>query len=543
MDALLAELTRDPRRRGRRLGWLAVAALSVFALGASGLVLARRSRSLCAAGPERLAGVWEGPDRASAGARRGLVRAAILSSGAVVESTRTWERVAALLDRHAGKWLDAYRDACEATHVRGDQSNEVLDLRMSCLDDDLDSTRALTQLLSSGDRAVIDHAVEAAGALGDLSRCGAAEQVRSGVRPPRDPLVRKNVEEARRRLKEGGALRQSGQMERAVAIADAVLARPEAATYCPLQAEALLLKGMAVVDAQRADGVNLVERSVETAERCGHDRVVAMGLSTLVYQHRVDDWPAAEREARLTAAVLARMGGDAVIEGWLANNLGVLWFEEGKQEDARRETERAIALKERTFGSDNLDVAISSSNLAWMLAKMGRFAEASAAIEKALSVERRWVQEDTLLFANVLLNDGDVLLGQGRLAEAADAYERSRVVLERRMSPDSPDRLDPVRGLATIALRTGRVDEAIEMFERILRAKVDARSHPTSLAEAQFNLAVALDRAGREPTRARELARAAASAYAQQPAFAPQRREVDAWLAERDRRTPRSKGI
>ena len=37
-----------------------------------------------------------------------------------------------------------YVEACEATHVRGEQSAEVLDLRMACLHEWLDGLRALT---------------------------------------------------------------------------------------------------------------------------------------------------------------------------------------------------------------------------------------------------------------------------------------------------------------------------------------------------------------------------------------------------------------
>ena len=45
--------------------------------------------------------------------------------------------VTKLLDDYAAKWAGLYRDACEATHVRGEQSEEVLDLRMGCLNERL----------------------------------------------------------------------------------------------------------------------------------------------------------------------------------------------------------------------------------------------------------------------------------------------------------------------------------------------------------------------------------------------------------------------
>ncbi len=46
----------------------------------------------------------------------------------------TWTHVSRLLDDYGRRWTSMYTDACEATHVRGDQSAEVLDLRMTCLE-------------------------------------------------------------------------------------------------------------------------------------------------------------------------------------------------------------------------------------------------------------------------------------------------------------------------------------------------------------------------------------------------------------------------
>ena len=64
-----------------------------------------------------------------------------------------------------------YLQTCEATHVRGEQSAEVLDLRMSCLDDNLDQVRALTDKLVAADENALSHAVAAAQGLTPVSRC------------------------------------------------------------------------------------------------------------------------------------------------------------------------------------------------------------------------------------------------------------------------------------------------------------------------------------------------------------------------------------
>ena len=77
----------------------------------------------------RLAAVWETPDANAPHPRRDAVRAAFLATGAR-RAADVWERTAAIIDGYAQRWAAMYGEACEATHVRGEQSAEVLDLRM-----------------------------------------------------------------------------------------------------------------------------------------------------------------------------------------------------------------------------------------------------------------------------------------------------------------------------------------------------------------------------------------------------------------------------
>jgi tetratricopeptide (TPR) repeat protein len=541
MDALVSELLRDPASHRRRLGWVALAVLVVVAVGLSTGYLSQRSRALCSAGPDHLAGVWEIAERAGPSSYRERVRATVLTSG-VAEPAQAWSGISSLLDRYAAKWVAAYRDACEATHIRGEQSEEMLDLRMTCLADNLDSARAFTQLLSSGDRAVIDHAAEAAGSLGDLTRCGAAEQMRSAPRPPRDPMIRKAVEEARRQLKDAETLRLAGETKRATAIADGVLARPEIVSYCPVEAEALFLKGMVDNEVGADRGVTLLERAVNTAERCGHDRVVAGGLASLAFLDRVTDWAASERELGLATAALARLGGDPLLESWIANNLGALRDEQGRYEEAYREMRRALELKRGVLDGDSLDLAGAYSNISELLVKLGRF-------DEALSAAREGLRIDTKMNAGGgptgigLNNQGEALAALGRLDEAKASFTEASAVFQARAAEDHPSRWDTDLGLAVIRLQQGDAEGAIPMFEQVLADQQKRGTVATRMAQTQFKVAVALDRAHRDPLRARQLARQAAAAFATEPMFEAQRREVEAWLQERGGATRSVRGL
>ena len=175
MRALLDALGDDPLRRrrtvviGAMLGMIAVA-------GAFGVErAATRGQRVCRGAGEKLAGVWELEDL---GQRRSAVHRAFLGTGRAF-ADETWGRVSALLDDYVRRWGLMYTDTCEATHVRGNQSAEVMDLRMSCLDGPRNAVRALVDVLSHSNPAVLLQAVNAAGALPPLERCADVPALRA----------------------------------------------------------------------------------------------------------------------------------------------------------------------------------------------------------------------------------------------------------------------------------------------------------------------------------------------------------------------------
>jgi len=122
-------LGRHHRRR-RQYVALAVAGIGVGAIAG---VLATRGASHgdpCAGGPARVGAAWN--EAARARVNTGLASAPWLS------------HAIAGLDAHAASWELSYRHVCQATRVRGEQSDTLLDLRMRCLDRALAKMTALT---------------------------------------------------------------------------------------------------------------------------------------------------------------------------------------------------------------------------------------------------------------------------------------------------------------------------------------------------------------------------------------------------------------
>ena len=100
--------------------------------------------------------------------------------------------------------------------MRGEQSAEVLDLRMTCLQERLGGLRALTDVFSEANGEVVENAVSAANTLGSLDRCADVPLLRSIVRPPEDSATRARVAALRHRLAAVKALFDAGRYREAL---------------------------------------------------------------------------------------------------------------------------------------------------------------------------------------------------------------------------------------------------------------------------------------------------------------------------------------
>jgi tRNA A-37 threonylcarbamoyl transferase component Bud32 len=181
MDELLAELARDPTRIRRRrwtMGALVagIAALSA-ALIAGGFVVRERRAAVCSSAGARIDEVWSNEQQPA-------IEQAMLATG-VSYAQDTWQHTRALLDRYATDWAAAYTDACEATAVLKEQSEDSFDQRIQCLARRRRSLRVLVDELARIDAASIARAIDAAGRLPLIASCGDPE-VAAGYAAARD---------------------------------------------------------------------------------------------------------------------------------------------------------------------------------------------------------------------------------------------------------------------------------------------------------------------------------------------------------------------
>jgi tetratricopeptide (TPR) repeat protein/predicted Ser/Thr protein kinase len=536
MRELLEALARDPAIARRR--WLMAGAVAASAVGlAIGVQRAADTkRAFCAAAPEKLATAWELPNEKQEGFKHGAVRKAFLATGklyaldAIRGSTK-------LLDEYATKWANLYRDACEATHLRGEQSEELLDLRMSCLNERLAGLRALTNVFEGATGQVVEHAVEAAHALTPLDSCNDIRQLRSLIPPP-DATVRARVEALRRELGEIKAVHDAGKYINAIARLEPIVAEARDLQYKPLEAEARTRLAVAHTEqGNNSQAEAMYKAALLNAIAARHDDLLAMISAALVwpvgFQDRFEE--AAQWMHFAEAAIERTSGSKSIVYAWLLNNMGAVLYREGRFAESVEYQRRAVALKEQLLGAEDLDVAISLGNVALGLGALHEAEEALKMNDRALRVLRHTLGDAHVRVANELSNRGEILLTMGRYPEAVPVYEEARITWERELGVTDPSVAYALSGLGRALLGIGRLQEAVVHLERARQIRLERDRSDQRLAEVELALGKAYAGLHPDSPRATSLFRSALEKYQRVPHATAARTEIQQLLSSSGR--------
>jgi tetratricopeptide (TPR) repeat protein len=462
------------------------------------------------------------------------VHNAFASSGRASAETG-WQRLAATLDGYVRQWGAMYVDACEATHLRGEQSAEVLDLRMACLNDNLDQVRALTDALTTTDGQGVAHAVAAATNLTPVARCADVALLRSELPLPRDEQHLQTVLSLRRALAEVEALREIGSMHPALTKALALRQQVEASRYQPLLGRLLEQIGSIEAEFQWSDGEKHLEDAVFVAEAARDDLTVARAAASLAFftGFRRGELSEGQRWGRLADAALDRLppGSETSrIRGWVLQNRGAILWTKGDFEAAIGALREAAALKERVMGPDHPDLAVTLTALGLLLTEAGLPQQALVFHARAIRIARTQGDPGSPWLSNNITNFGYTLLALRRLDEAASAFDEALEILAHDGAFGSPYSVEPLAGLGRTRLAQGEVASAVPLLEKAARLGEAFVIPPFVLADVRFALARALWDSRGDRDRALELAAATRQVYVATD-NAPRREVLDAWIA------------
>jgi eukaryotic-like serine/threonine-protein kinase len=533
MQDLTRRLERDPARQRRRWAFMATVALVTVAAAIGVGRASHSTAALCRAGPAHLADTWAGAETPSGRAQRETSRASFLATG-LPGATEIWDRVTARLDHYAGGWLTMYRDACEATSLRGEQSPEVLDLRMTCLEDGHAAMRALVDVLKAADKQTVNNAVDAVGALPRLDRCADIRLLRAVVEPPRDARTRAQIDDLRRRAAVAKALHDTGRSQLAVEQGRRLVAEARALGYAPLLAELLALAGTLQESATfDSASVKIWQEAIWTGLRARRDDLAAEAATMLggiigAYQHRPEE---GERWLDLANALVDRMGeGHDRLRSWILQGQAIV-AESSDPETALGLTRKALEIKKRVLQPDDPDIAHSLHTEAEELHRTG---DDVAALDVAREARRLYAEAygpRSAYVANMDSNTGEYLVALGRPAESLPLFRDALSHWQAEIGADHPFLAFPLTGLGRALLALGRQAEARAPLERALRLREREALDPALLAETRFALAQAFWATG-ESRRGVAMAAMARATYAQAAAGGSAEKQVVAWLAD-----------
>ncbi len=528
MEALLRALAADPAVKLRRASLVAGAALLLAGGGGLATRAAHQRAQLCTGAEAKLTGLWDPPARER-------LRAAFLASGAPF-SQDAFALADQGLTAYAAGWTAAHREACLATRVRGEQSDQALSLRMACLEAKRKQLAAVVDVLGKADARSAERTPKILGELSRLEECADLQLLLAEVKPPASPAARAKAEALGATLAEARVLRAAARYPEAFAVAERVFEQAKEIPYVPLQAEAKMLRANLLADTNQSSEQE-AHQALELAESVGADRVAAgagIRLTLNSAQPRPDQ---ARHWANFTRAKLQRMGGNPELDG--AYHVALGWLQglgEGDPRAALQTFEAGLRRAEATLGPRHNTTLVLLDNYAETLLSVGEFkrageelqrltttaravmgahspflayplaglaqvrflqgedAQTAALLEEAMALQER-VGVDTWSLGQLFAQSAELARAQGDLASAISRYARTAQIADYTFKPTGREALQANAVLWGVRAESGERSAALRELRR-LEAGAQALGDHQALAVVWLELGEALTRAG-----------------------------------------------
>jgi len=474
MRALLEALERDPAiRRNRVLRTMGFA--GVVAGAALWATSGTKAEAKCQDGQHALEGIWDTDTRQA-------TKQAFLSTGRG-HAASTFGLLDQRLSAYGDDWVGMYKESCEATNVRGDQSEQLLDLRTQCLHRRLDKMAAFTALLTKANSSsLVDRSVSEAASLQSLDACADTQRLTSAIPLPEDPQTQAAVAAARQGIDRSEALSKAGDFQGALELSESIAASVASLDYAPVKAEALyLLGGNQRRRRMAAEAEETLYAAARMAAEARDDDIAALTWLELLW---VVGYAKAKPDEALNIRHLVEpvviRSGSQPRRADLLNNLGAILRRKGKYSEAKEILEEAIEIWDVAYGKDSLQVAKAHNNLGNVLNDMGDFKEARRHHEQVLKIRRDALGENHPFVATVLNNLGNSYMEESEYAQARDYYQRSLTIAES-LDPTGDDVVNALNNLGNSNAELGDYVLSRQLQERALKIQQD-HSEPDNAA-------------------------------------------------------------
>jgi len=483
-------------------------------------------------------------------------------------SRSAFEGVDRALDERRAAWTSMFRDACEATKVRGTQSQALLERRAFCLDQRRRELVSLVDVLASADAALVERSLDAVSRLRPLDDCANPRAL--GESPPVSGPV---ADRALGALATSRAERAAGHYQKAFEAGTAAVRDARELGDPSTLAATLVATGMAQEELMKyTEAAATYHEAVRVAIVQGDpadaaDAWMMLGGIAAYRWHRSEE---GYQWLDYADAMIDRLGDDKARKAKMFERRSLIeWSLDGKLDEANRDYAHYLAFKaglpveayERfldhhgpvAFDMGRYDVALGifEEEIATITRDKGKdhpeMLEAAENKAEVLALIGR-PNEAIPIYKNLFARFPDRAAGytNHRLAEAyrkagdpkAALEEDQRALEAMKEEPEgSPDLRQPLTGLGLDLWMLGRAEEALDPLERALAigSKMKLR---TARADSAWALARALWDSKADRARAAKLAEEARVAYRAHVAqfgskyLAAVADEIDLWLRD-----------
>jgi serine/threonine protein kinase len=393
------------------------------------------------------------------------------------------------LTGYAHAWTAARTDACEATHVRGEQSGELMDLRMACLARRRAEIGELVTALLTPDADAVARSLEAARRLPALDECADTDALLARLPLPSAPEARAAVDALDAELVHVKSFTDVGRYREALPLAGAALERARELAYAPAIAEAHYWLG-------RLRGANddepgaraALAQAVLYADAGRDDRLRLDAYLELI---ALDDGLLASADAIALAIehaeqLLVRIGSPARARARLHDARSISAHRRGRYAVATTQAEQALAVRREHLPPNDPEIADTLYIYSYPLVDSGRRTQARDALNEALAIARASLGDRHPRIGDMLLRASlsYTLLDQNReaLAAAEEALALFGAVYGERHSSTAGAWL----AIASAHWRSGRFEDALAAGQKGLALVRDVEGRG-SVIEARLS--------------------------------------------------------
>jgi tetratricopeptide (TPR) repeat protein len=170
----------------------------------------------------------------------------------------------------------------------------------------------------------------------------------------------------------------------------------------------------------------------------------------------------------LRVVALADEAGMAEPASRLMNQLGLLFWRQGRYQEAEPLLRRALALDEALVGADHTQLATRLNNLAQLFQDTDRLGEAELLMRRALEIWERTLGPRHPHVATALNNLAQLLQATVRQWDAEPMMRRALAIDEAAFGPEHPHVARDLNNLALFLQDTSRRSEAEPLMRRAL---------------------------------------------------------------------------